>query len=150
MTNSEFDLMSTEDAERVLRICDPNTISLTALDVGQFRIANGLHIGEEPDSTQADLPLHKRLLAEEFTEFILALEEKNPEKLLDALADIVYVTYGVALDAGYDLDGALNRVHAANMRKLGPDGNPIIDEDGKVQKPEGWTPPDLSDLVEKK
>ncbi|MFV0432826.1 MAG: hypothetical protein ACK5LO_02415 [Leucobacter sp.] len=122
--------------------------SHAALDVGEFRHANGLHIGDRPDSTQADLELHARLLTEEVSEFAIAVRERDPHEILDAISDVIYVAYGAALDCGYDADRALRIVHAANMRKLGPDGKPIIDEHGKIRKPEGWRPPDLTSIVE--
>lgn len=50
--------------------------------------------------------------------------------------------YGIPMDACWEL------VHSANMAKLGPDGKPILNPDtGKVVKPEGWVPPDLSLIV---
>jgi len=42
---------------------------------------------------------------------------------------------------------ALERVHANNMSKVHPDGTIKRREDGKVLKPEGYQPCDLSDLV---
>ena len=122
--------------------------SRNAQNVAQFRHANRLHVGVVPNSAEADLELHARLLTEEVSEFAIAVKEKNPHEILDALADIIYVAHGAALDCGYDVDAALNLVHDANMRKLGPDGRPILNENGKVMKPDGWTPPDLSSLVE--
>lgn len=44
---------------------------------------------------------------------------------------------------------AFNRVHASNMSKLGPDGKPVLREDGKVMKGPNYKKPDLSDLVSK-
>lgn len=64
------------------------------------------------------------------------------------LADVVIVAYGTAELFGIDLDVALERVHGANMAKLGPDGRPVKrPHDGKVMKPPGWKPPDLKDAV---
>jgi hypothetical protein len=42
---------------------------------------------------------------------------------------------------------AFNRVHESNMSKLGPDGKPVLREDGKVMKGPNYKKPDLSDLV---
>jgi predicted HAD superfamily Cof-like phosphohydrolase len=72
------------------------------------------------------------------------------EDKLDALVDLVYVALGTAHVHGFDFDEAWKRVHAANMakKKAAADGS-----DSKrgsahdVIKPEGWTAPDLSDLV---
>ena len=61
--------------------------------------------------------------------------------MADALADMVYVIYGTAATYGIDLDNVLEIVHDANMRKL-VDGKVLKDEHGKIQKPDGWTPPE--------
>lgn len=42
---------------------------------------------------------------------------------------------------------AFSRVHESNMSKLGPDGKPVLREDGKVMKGPNYKKPDLSDLV---
>lgn len=62
-------------------------------------------------------------------------------------ADVRYVTAGDAVTFGLPTDIAFNRIHDANMRKLGPDGKPIRNEWGKIVKPEGWTPAKLDDLI---
>jgi predicted HAD superfamily Cof-like phosphohydrolase len=49
---------------------------------------------------------------------------------------------------GYDADGAWNEVLRSNMRKLDPKTQKAIRrEDGKILKPEGWRPPDLTKFV---
>lgn len=62
----------------------------------------------------------------------------------DALADLVYVTYGMALESGISLPAVLAEVQASNMSKLGEDGKPIYREDGKVLKGPGFSPPDVA------
>jgi predicted HAD superfamily Cof-like phosphohydrolase len=72
-------------------------------------------------------------------------------KQLDALVDLVYVALGTAYLHGFDFDEAWRRVHEANMKKVraAPDGsNSARKSSHDVVKPPGWTPPDLSDLVE--
>lgn len=67
--------------------------------------------------------------------------------IADALADMVYVIAGAAHVYGIDLDAVFAEVHRSNMAKLGPGGKPIYREDGKVLKPEGWTPPDVAGVL---
>lgn len=43
---------------------------------------------------------------------------------------------------------AFDRVHASNMSKLGPDGQPIFNEAGKVMKGSFYQPPRLTDLAQ--
>ena len=65
----------------------------------------------------------------------------------DALADLVYVIYGMALETGIDLAAVLTEVQRSNMSKLGEDGRPIYREDGKVLKGPGYFPPDVARVL---
>jgi predicted HAD superfamily Cof-like phosphohydrolase len=61
----------------------------------------------------------------------------------DALTDAAYFILGSFVEMGIDPQPLLDIVQGANMAKLGADGKPIIREsDGKIMKPEGWTPPE--------
>ncbi|MFD6092827.1 phosphoribosyl-ATP diphosphatase [Oerskovia sp. NPDC060338] len=69
-------------------------------------------------------------------------------EILDALADLVVVEHGWAIEAHLPLEEALVEVHRTNMAKLGPDGLPILRAgDNKILKPAGWTPPDLAGVI---
>jgi len=70
--------------------------------------------------------------------------------IIDALVDLLYVTYGAFNAFGIDADEAFRRVHVSNMSKLGADGKPIYRDDGKVLKGPNFEPPHLSDLLHKK
>jgi len=69
---------------------------------------------------------------------------RDTVEVADALADLTYVVYGMALEAGINLPAVLQEVQASNMSKLGPDGKPIYREDGKVLKGEGFFPPNIA------
>lgn len=43
---------------------------------------------------------------------------------------------------------AFEEVHRCNMQKLGQDGRPIISGSGRVEKPEGWRPPNLEQFFD--
>lgn len=62
----------------------------------------------------------------------------------DALGDLVYVIYGMALEMGIDLPAVLEQVQASNLSKLGADGEPIYREDGKVLKGPNFFPPNIA------
>jgi predicted HAD superfamily Cof-like phosphohydrolase len=79
---------------------------------------------------------------EECKEFENAVAEGNVADQLDALVDMVYVALGTAYLGGWNFGEAWNRVHEKNMQKIPPSDGEL-----KVKKPEGWTPPDHSDLV---
>lgn len=97
--------------------------------------------------------MQRSLIVEEFKEFLDAENQLimgltvNATDCLKELADLVYVCYQYAENLGWDLDEALDRVHRSNMSKLGPDGQPIRREDGKVLKGPNYQPPTLIDLV---
>lgn len=114
--------------------------------VREFRTTFNLPISDVP-AVRPNWRLHHKLLAEEVAEFYDAGVNADLVGQLDALADIVYVAYGAALELGLPLDDALRVVHESNMAKLGPDGKPIVRSDGKVLKPEGWRPPNLAALL---
>lgn len=119
--------------------------------VREFRVACGDVVSDVPKlPNQATLRLGHKLIKEEVRELIDAVIDADAPEVLDALGDILYLTYGLAVAAGYDLDEAFDRIHAANMAKVGADGKVRRREDGKILKPNGWTPPDMTDLVTEK
>jgi len=65
----------------------------------------------------------------------------------DALGDLVYVVYRMALECGIPLDAVLAEIQASNLSKLGDDGKPIYREDGKVLKGPGYFPPDIAKVL---
>ncbi len=65
----------------------------------------------------------------------------------DALADKIYIDVGTALEFGIPLDRVWSEVQRANMAKVGPDGKVMRRADGKILKPEGWSPPDVEKAV---
>ncbi|MEM0354172.1 MAG: nucleoside triphosphate pyrophosphohydrolase family protein [Thermoplasmata archaeon] len=79
-----------------------------------------------PESLQKDIfekdpkliQFRLSLIEEEFNELKRATDEKNMEGVIDALADLLYVTYGMGVALGIDLDRAFKIVHESNMSKL--------------------------------
>ena len=89
------------------------------------------------------------LIKEELDEFEQALKDKNLTEVADSLTDILYVTYGAGVAFGIDLDKCFDEVQRSNMSKLGADGKPIYNKDGKVMKGPQYFKPDLSKFVKK-
>ena len=109
------------------------------------RVFQAVFQGHLQRDAVANYQLYRDLIDEELRELDRAA---TPEEHLDALIDLIYVTIGAGVALRHDMQGAWNEVHRTNMAKLGPDGKPIIREsDGKVQKPEGWLPPELERFV---
>ena len=91
--------------------------------------------------------MYRNLIKEEFTE----LEEAyDMEAELDALVDILVVTIGAIHSAGFDGEGAWNEVMRTNFAKIDSNTGKVRKrDDGKVLKPDGWTPPKLSPFLSK-
>ena len=123
-----------------MRDLDVETSPMTRL-VEAFN--NYFHVG----SGQSEL--YRKLIDEEYEEFIIAsYNEDIPEdEELKELCDLIYVLLGYALQRGWDVDRAFNRVHSSNMSKLGKDGKPVYNKDGKVVKGPNYVKPNLKDLV---
>jgi predicted HAD superfamily Cof-like phosphohydrolase len=98
-----------------------------------------------PDDKTMQLRLD--LIKEELSELEVAMKTKNLKEVADALTDILYVTYGAGYAYGIDLDQCFKEVQRANMSKLGEDGKPIYNDQGKVMKGPNYTKPDLSKFV---
>jgi len=98
-----------------------------------------------PDEETMQLRLN--LIKEELSELEDAMKTKNLKEIADALTDILYVTYGAGYAYGIDLDKCFEEVQKANMSKLGKDGKPIFNEQGKVMKGPNYIKPDLSKFV---
>ena len=87
------------------------------------------------------------LIREELTELKEAIEKKDIKEVADALTDILYVTYGAGHAFGINLDKCFAEVQNSNMSKLGSNGKPIYNEQGKVMKGPDYFKPDLSKFV---
>lgn len=95
------------------------------------------------------IELRIKLLTEEVEEYAEAARSGDLVEVLDALADIGYILAGTIINHGMQhiYDAAFDEVHRSNMAKL-VDGKVLRREDGKVMKPEGWTPPRLAQFLE--
>jgi predicted HAD superfamily Cof-like phosphohydrolase len=127
-------------------------------DVKKFHEAMGHPVGSYPQMlSEEQKVLRTKLIASEFQEFKDALEANDPVEMYDALIDILYVTVGTAVVAGMHVKPGWDAVQENNMSKLGPDGKAIksrgedIDGEplGKILKPEGFVPVDLSEVLKK-
>jgi predicted HAD superfamily Cof-like phosphohydrolase len=123
-------------------------------DVAEFNVAVGQPPSRRPTvSTLNAVRLRTWLIREEFDELIEAsglIQDKNGdiggldlEKSADAIADLIYVCIGAALDYGIPLDRVFAEVHRSNMTKIGADGHVGYRADGKVIKGPGYSPPNI-------
>lgn len=124
--------------------------------VREFHETYAMPIADDgPNVDRERIHMRMALIAEEFHELVSAVYGKTAGEIVegayetavkaddgsrdtvetaDALADLIYVIYGMALETGIPLADVLREVQAANLSKLGEDGKPIYREDGKVMK----------------
>lgn len=65
----------------------------------------------------------------------------------DALGDLDYVVQGGNLVFGIPAGLVMYAIHTSNMSKLGDDGKPIFDADGKVKKGPNFKEPDIAGVL---
>ena len=117
-------------------------------DVKIFMKTYGQEIKEKPEFPKEKvIDLRISLIKEELDEFQEALKEKNLVEVADALTDLLYVTYGAGHAFGIDLDKCFAEVQRSNMSKLGEDGKPIYNEQGKVMKGSRYYKPNLKQFI---
>jgi predicted HAD superfamily Cof-like phosphohydrolase len=117
------------DQEKFMRACDQ---TVDKFNEGQFALYTNLIIEEQQELLEA------------------TLSDDRVEQL-DALIDILVVTIGAIHSMGADAEGAWKEVMRTNFAKIDKKTGKVRKrEDGKVLKPQGWTPPDLAPYLKKK
>ena len=116
--------------------------------VGSFMKTFGQEVKTKSGlSTEKINKLRVSLINEELEEFKEAIKNNDPKEAADALTDILYVTYGAGHAFGINLDKCFDEVQKSNMSKLGNDGKPIYNEQGKVMKGPKYFKPDLTKFL---
>ncbi len=116
--------------------------------VGSFMKTFGQEVKTKSGlSTEKINKLRVSLINEELEEFKEAIKNNDLKEAADALTDILYVTYGAGHAFGINLDKCFDEVQKSNMSKLGNDGKPIYNEQGKVMKGPKYFKPDLSKFL---
>jgi predicted HAD superfamily Cof-like phosphohydrolase len=107
--------------------------------VKEFHEKYGAPVAHRPtDLTPKDYLRRARLIFTEAAEFIEAADRGDFVEMVDALADLLVVTYGTAVEMGVDLEPVFAEVHDSNMSKNGGK-----DPGGKILKGPGFRPPDI-------
>jgi predicted HAD superfamily Cof-like phosphohydrolase len=116
---------------------DPRT-SFSSADfqnmVRDFHQHMGHPVAQKPDAAQ--LLFRSRLIIEEAAEFVEAASRGDEPDMIDALCDLLYVTFGTGVVMGVDLAPIFAQVHAKNMQKI-----PASSPTEKPAKPAGWIAP---------
>ena len=102
----------------------------------------------------ADIPetewrMRHEIMREENDEYLAACQNGDPIEVADALGDMLYVLCGTMLAHGMQdkIEAVVSEIHRSNMSKLGPDGQPMVREDGKILKGEGFFRPDIARIL---
>ena len=98
-------------------------------------------------STDKINKLRVDLIEEELEELKEAINKKDLQETIDALTDMLYVTYGAGHAFGVDLDKCFEEVQNSNMSKLDNNGKPIFNENGKVMKGPNYFKPNLNQFL---
>jgi len=123
-------------------------MSKTFNDVAVFLHACGQTYPTAPSEPNALAELYLKLIKEEYSEFIEAIEDANDAEQLDACFDMMWVIIGYMKSRGWDCDSAWDEGAKSNLSKIDPlTGKVIRREDGKILKPEGWQPPNFEKFV---
>ena len=70
-------------------------------------------------------------------------------EIADACADLKWVIEGLEHTLNIPQQEVWDEVARSNLKKIDPiTGKVLKREDGKVMKPEGWTPPDIKSIFE--
>ena len=116
-------------------------------DQAKFMNACGQTVGKR---NQDQFDLYLKLIQEEVSELQTAVDNNDRIEQLDALIDIMVVTVGAVQSLGVDGEGAWKEVMSTNFAKIDSlTGRVRKREDGKILKPVGWRPPELSKYINK-
>jgi predicted HAD superfamily Cof-like phosphohydrolase len=114
-------------------------------DVAKFMYACDQN--ESDYGPQANLYID--LIIEEFKELMQAFGNRDMVEIADACADLKWVIEGLEHTLKIPQQAVWDEVARSNLAKISPNGKVIKREDGKVLKPEGWTPPDIRSILKK-
>ena len=113
--------------------------------VKEFHNAFNLPVADSPTTlSQKDVFKRTVLIKEELDELKDALYEYDLLKIADAIADLLYVVYGTAVECGLDIEPIFKEVHRSNMTKKGGYLNDI----GKWVKPPTYEEPVLLPIID--
>jgi predicted HAD superfamily Cof-like phosphohydrolase len=116
------------DQEKFMRACDQTVDSFNELQYAMY----------------------VKLIDEEHQELLEATLSDDRVEQLDALIDILVVTIGAIHSFGADSEGAWKEVMSTNFAKIDRETGKVRKrEDGKVLKPLGWVPPNLTSFLKK-
>lgn len=119
--------------------------------VAEFQIATDQTVNLEPSLLKTkEAILRYELMKEENEEYFQACQNKDLVETLDAVVDKMYILLGTINSHGLQnvFTESFIRVHINNLSKIDSEtGKVLRNEMGKIIKPQGFKPVDLSDLI---
>jgi len=117
--------------------------------VDRIRLSARLCVEESLETLEAfgaaaDIVAEMKVLAAAAVESI-ERDRCDIVELADGLGDSDYVNEWTRCEFGLDGGPIADEIQRSNMAKFGPGRS--LDEGGKVQKPPGWTPPDIAAVL---
>jgi len=123
-------------------------MSKTFTDVSVFLSAVGQQVPNKPIGETDQSKLYKKLIDEEYHEFLEAFYTDDTVEEIDACFDMMWVIIGYMKSRGWDCENIWDEGAKSNLSKIDPNTGLVRRrEDGKILKPEGWTPPDFTKFV---
>lgn len=138
---------------------------MIACNMPRFTLREVLLMGPHHPKIQYNMALWQRLIQEEVVNELFKILNKirsipysgNPiddiTLISDGIIDGKYVLDGLGNCLGLPLDKIFEEIHRTNMAKtvLRADGTRYVlrRADGKILKPDGWTPPDIKSILQK-
>jgi len=101
-------------------------------------------------NSRKDVKKFMDAVVEEFKELMTAYANRDIVEVADACADLKWVIEGLEITLDLPQQKVWDEVARSNLEKISPNGKVLKREDGKVLKPEGWTPPDIKTILKNK
>ena len=130
-----------------------------------FNVQLGCHLEEivemiatlrftHKNGTGVEMPGKNSMLYQQVKDFADGLKAgritadiADRKELLDAMADQIVTSVGVAHTANMKITRAVDIVNTSNWSKFSPEGQPYFDQNGKILKGPNYVPPALEDCV---
>lgn len=138
------------------QVCESGSVTRMSADVLLFMAAFDQWPRRKADQiTLEDFHLAEKLMDEEIRKEMVPAFQKlmanqsleNLTAFVDGALDSIYVILWTLAKFNVPIDKCWDEIQRSNMSKLNPDGTFTKNEFGKVQKPEGWNPPDLFGIL---
>lgn len=118
----------------------------TRNDVAEFMKAGNQAVRTELHSFDQQSAMYMDLVKEEFYELAEAVRNFDIVETADACADLIWVIEGMCHTLGIPLQKVWDEVARSNASKT-VDGKLIKRNDGKVLKPDTYSPPDIKAVL---